>query len=343
MDIKFGVGMWQTVTSQNLVELVELSEALGYDQFWYGNHKLYRDMYVGLTLAAVHSERMQLGTFIAEPYSYHPAMIAAAIGTIDEISNGRAILCIGAGAANFKELGLRRVKPLTAVRETLEICRALFTGEVVNYEGELFSVEDSWLHFETRSDLPLYVATRGDKMLQMSAALADGIMLATYAMPEGIRRGLDLIEKGAQRVGRSWRDIPTISRVDACVHNDREVARNAVRPMISLFLMGSYPDRNFVHSMGLEVPEELEAICRQQNEKLSIESAHLVPDEFVDAFTWAGTPQEVAEKVARVVDLGINQITYLPHPPENEGFEPNLQRFANEVFPRVRALVGLSQ
>ena len=339
MDIKLGVGMWQTVTSQNLVKLVKLSEDLGYDQFWYGNHKLYRDMYVGLTLAAAHSKRMELGTFIAEPYSYHPAMIAAAMGTIDEISNGRALLCLGAGAANFKELGLKRTKPLVAVRETIQICRALFSGETVTYDGELFSVEDSWLHFETRSDLPIYVASRGDRILEMSGALADGVMLATYATPDGIQRGLQFIEKGAQSVGRSWRDMPTISRVDACVHPDRDVARNAVRPMISLFLMGSYPDRNFVHSMGLEIPEALEAICRKQNEQLSIKSAHLVPEEFVDVFTWAGTPGDVAEKIARIVDMGIRYFTFLPHPPPGEGFEPNLERFARDVLPRVRALV----
>jgi alkanesulfonate monooxygenase SsuD/methylene tetrahydromethanopterin reductase-like flavin-dependent oxidoreductase (luciferase family) len=132
--------------------------------------------------------------------------------------------------------------------------------------------------------------------------------------------------------------MPIISRVDACVHPDRNVARDAVRPMISMLLMGSYPDRNFVHNLGLEVPVELEAICKQKNELLSIQNGHLVPDEFVDAYAWAGTPKEVAEQVAAVVDMGINQITYLPHPPKGEGFEPNIIRFANEVLPRVEAL-----
>jgi hypothetical protein len=47
----------------------------------------------------------------------------------------------------------------------------------------------------------------------------------------------------------------------------------------------------------------------------------------------------VAHKVAAVVDMGINQITYLPHPPQGEGFEPNLTRFAMEVIPRVKALL----
>ena len=340
MDIKLGVGLWQTVTSQNLVELTVLAEDLGYDQLWYGNHKLYRDMYVGLGLAAYNSKSIEIGTFISEPYSYHPAMIAAAIGTIDEISGGRAILCLGAGAANFKELGLRRDRPLVAINETIEICRKLFTGEKVTFKGEMFSVEDSWLHFETRSDLPIYVATRGDKMLQLSGQVADGVMVATYARPNGIQRALDLVDEGGMKVGRTWKDMPIISRVDACVHPDRDVARNAVRPMISMLLMGSYPDKNFVTSLGLEMPPELENICRQKNELLSIQNGHLVPEEFVDAFAWAGTPDDVAAQVAAVADMGIDHITYLPHPPQGEGFEPNLTRFAKEVMPRVKALLG---
>jgi len=340
MEVKLGVGLWQTVTSKNLVELTELAEDLGYHQLWYGNHKLYRDMYVGLALAAHYSRTMEIGTFISEPYSYHPAMIAAAIGTIDEICGGRAILCLGAGAANFKELGLRRTMPLASIKETIEICRGLFTGDKISYRGEMFSVEDSWLHFETRPNLPIYVATRGDKMLRLSGELADGVMLATYASPVGIQQGLDLIDEGARRVNRTWKEMPVISRVDACVHPDRDVARNAVRPMISMLLMGSYPDRNFVHRLGLEVPEKLEEICRQKNELLSIQNGHLVPDEFVDAYAWAGTAEEVAKKVAAVVDMGISQITYLPHPPQGEGFEPNLTRFAQEVMPRVRAMMS---
>lgn len=342
MDWKLGVGMWQTVTSQRLIELVKLCEDLQYDQIWYGNHKLYRDMYVGLTLAAVYSDSMEVGTFIAEPYSYSPAMIAAAIGTIDEISGGRAILCLGAGGANFKEIGLERTKPLTALRETIDICNSLLLGETVTYAGEVFSVEDAWLHFETRSNLPIYVATRGDKTLRVSGAKADGVMVATYATPRGIKRALDLVEEGCRSAGRSLEDITVVSRVDACVHPNGKLARNAVRPMIASLLMASYPDRSFVHSLGLDVPDALEKVCQQKNEEAAFASGHLVPDEFVDAFAWAGTPEDVAKQVAGVVDMGIDHITYLPHPPEGEGFAPNLTRFAKDVVPRVQALLGES-
>jgi 5,10-methylenetetrahydromethanopterin reductase len=339
MSIKLGVGLAQNIHSRELVQLVELCEDLGYDQLWYANHKLYRDMFVGLTLVAVHSRRMEVGTFIAEPYSYHPGMIAAALATIDEISGGRAILLLGAGGGS-QNIGIPRIKPVTALRETIEICRALFQGQRLSYQGELFTVEDSWLHFETRSDLPIYVATRGDRVLQMAGEHADGVMIATYATPIGIKRGIELVDKGCRKAGRSWEDIPILARVDVCVNADRELARNAVRPMISLFLMASYPDRRFVHSLGLEVPEELEDICVQKNEELSRDAGHLVTDELVDAFTWAGTPEDVAHMVAQVVDVGVDNITFLPHPLCGESPAGIIKDFSQEVMPRVRALLG---
>jgi 5,10-methylenetetrahydromethanopterin reductase len=340
MDIKLGVGVDQIVPSKDLIRLVGLCEDLGYDQFWYANHKLYRDHYVGMTLAAVYSRTMEIGTFIAEPYSYHPGMIAAAIATIDEICEGRALLLLGAGVG-FQNLGIQRTRPVTALRETIEICRALFQGERVTYHGDLFTLKESQLEFEPRADLPIYMATRGDKMLEMSGEYADGVMVATYATPRGLQRGLEKVEAGCRKVNRSWKDIPILARVDTCIHSDRQVARDAVRPMISLLLMASYPDRKFVHGLGLEVPEALEEVCKEKNESLSIQSGHLVTDDLVDAFSWTGTVEDVAEKVAEVVAMGIDYITYLPHPIQGEGPERIMQQFARNVMPRVHALLGL--
>lgn len=338
--IRWGVGMWQTYPAAQFIEVVRLCEQLGYDQFWYGNHKLYRDMFMGLMLAACHSEKMQLGTFIAEPYTMHPALVAAAIGTLDEASNGRALLGLGTGGANFKELGVERTRPLAAMEETIHIVRSLLAGESVTLHGQVFTAENAQLQFSPRADIPIILATRGNKMLHLGGRLANEVMIATYARPEGIRHALGQIEQGARAAGRSMDEVGLIVRVDACVWPDSRVARDAVKPMIAGFLMSSYPDRGFVHQMGLEVPEELEAIVSQKNEALAYGAWQLVPDEFVEAFTWAGTPDEVASQVAAVVELGITQITFLPQPPPGQGVEPIMRAWMEEVVPRVRKLVG---
>jgi 5,10-methylenetetrahydromethanopterin reductase len=332
--------MWQTYPAASFVEVVRLCEAAGYDEFWYGNHKLYRDMFMGLMLAACHSRRMRLGSFVAEPYTMHPALIAAAAATLDEASDGRALLGLGTGGANFRELGVERTRPLAAMEETIRIARGVLRGESVTLHGDVFTVNEARLQFAPRPDVPIVLATRGTRMLRLGGRLADAVMVATYAQPAGVRYALEQVAAGAREAGRRPDEVAIISRVDACVWPDGRTARDAVKPMIAGFLMASYPDRRFVRQMGLEVPEELEAIVSQKNEARTLAAWRLVPDDFVDAFTWAGTPDEVARRVAAIVELGITRICYLPQPPPGQGVEPIMRAWMEEVVPRVRRLVG---
>lgn len=340
MQLRAGVGLWFFEPMRRVIELARRSEMWGYAHVWYPNHKLHRDLYVGLTAAVMATERIQIGTFIADLYSLHPALVAAAAATADELSNGRVILALGAGGANFKEVGLQRTRPVKMMAEGVEIIRRLFRGETVTFQGEIFRTEEARLQFPVRADLPIWIATRGDRMLELAGRVADGVMIATYATPQGVRHALSLVRRGAAQAGRSLEDITLVTRVDTCVWPSSREAREAVKPMIAMFLMGSYPDQRFVRHAGLTIPEQLEEVIRQKNEALALASSDLVPDEFVDAFTWAGTAEEVARKVAAVVELGIPEVCILPQPPRGQPVDPIMRSFIEDVMPRVRQLVS---
>jgi 5,10-methylenetetrahydromethanopterin reductase len=332
MTIQWGAGMWQ-LPPQQLIEVVQLCERLGYDQFWYANHKLYRDMTVGLALAAVHSQRLKLGTFVADPYIIHPAMTAAAVATLDELSGGRAVLVLGAGIMGFRAMGVERRKPLAAVEEAIHVIRRLWAGETVSFAGEVVRVNQARLGFPARPDIPIYIAARGNRMLSLAGRLADGAMISTYATPEGVRYALSQVAQGAREAGRLPEDVAVLLRVDACINEDVQTARAAVKPIIAGSLGSSYPDRAFVEAVGLTVPPELEAIIKEGDEERVWAAASLVPDEFVEHFAWAGPAEQIAAQVARVVEMGITQVTIMPNPPE--AVTPTLTAFANKVMPKV--------
>jgi len=340
MRIRAGVGIWFFEPMARVVQLARQVEAWGYDHVWYPNHKLHRDLYVGMTAAAMATRQIQVGTFIADLYSLHPALVAAAAATIDELSGGRVILCLATGGANFKEVGLTRTRPVKTMAEGVEIIRRLLRGETVTYQGEIFRTHGARLQFPVRSDLPIWIATRGDRMFELAGAVADGVMIATYATPAGVRHALDLIRKGAAQAMRRIADITLMTRVDTCIWPSSREAREAVKPMIAMLLMGSYPDQRFVRHVGLAIPEPLEAMMRQKSEALAMASGHLVPDEFVDAFAWAGTPEEVARQVTAVVELGIPEVCILPQPPQGHSVDPIMRSFIEEVMPAVRRRVG---
>ncbi len=331
MAIQWGAGMWQLPPRQ-LMEIVQLCEQLGYCQFWHANHKLDRDMTVGLTLAAVISQYLQLGTFVADPYVIHPAMTAAMMATLDELSGGRAVLVLGAGMMGFRAMGFERRKPLTAIEEAVYVIRRLWAGETVTLTGEVVQVKEARLGFPTRPDIPIIIAARGDRMFRLAGRLADGAMISTYATPAGVQHALSQIRQGAHEAGRSPESVTVILRVDCCINEDEQAARAAVKPIIAGSLGSSYPDRAFVEAVGLTVPAELEAIIREGDEGRIWAAAALVPDEFVEHFAWAGSAEQVAAQVRRVVDLGLTHITILPNPPEAVG--PTLTAFAREVMPK---------
>jgi 5,10-methylenetetrahydromethanopterin reductase len=340
-DLAFGLGVWQGLPFADLAALGAHAERLGYASLWYANHKLYRDMFVGLTVLAGATSRIRLGTFVAEPYSLHPALTAAAIASVDEVAGGRVILGLGTGGANFAELGIQRRRPARAMAESIELMRRLLSGERLSYAGEVFAVTDAWLHLPPRPSIPIVLATRGDLVLQVAGRLADGVMLSTYATPRGQRHARAMVARGAEQAGRRLDDVHQIIRVDLALDADPEAARAQVKPMIASSLMNSYPDRRFVEQVGLDLTPELERMCQRKNEAEAFASGHLVPDRFVQEFAWAGTPEQVATQIAPIVELGIHDIVVMPHPLDRHP-GPTIEAFARQVMPRLEALFGSS-
>lgn len=341
MNFRLGVGLLQDYKPSELIVLVRMIEALGYDDLWYANEKFYRDPWIGLTIAALHSQRLRLGTFIADPYTQHPALIAVAIASLAEVAPERVVLLMGASGAGARPLGYGRHKPAIAIREAVELIRRLLRGEYVHFEGEVIHFDGARLSFETRSDIPIYVASRGDLTLKMGGEVADGVMIATYATPDGLQHGLNRVRAGAEKSGRNVKELEILTRVDVCIHPDRRVALDAVRPMVARMMGSSYPDKRFVHQMDLEIPRELERVLAKKDHALTTQAAHLVPDEIVEAYTWAGTASEVAARVASIVRIGINNITFLAHPYDQDvGIVPIIKAFAEEVRPQVNEMLA---
>jgi len=341
MSIKLGVAPhWsEDFVLSEMIEHIHEIEELGYEQIWIYNDKFFWDMNSLASLVAMNTRRVKIGTFISDPYSVHPALTAMFINTLQKLSDGRAILGLGAGGTGFQVMGIQRKKPAVAIKEAVHVIRELLKGELVNFKGEVIQCNRGRLHVPTRSDVPIVVASRGDLVFKVGGEIADGVMISTYAEPQGIGAALDYIEKGALEAGRTLQDVTVFARVDACISKDRRAAIDAVKPMIGVSLWNSYPDRVFVQRVGLEMPEDLEEIIKQRDYNLIAPNAHLVPDEFIDKFCWAGTAEEVAEKVAAVVRMGIENITFVPHPPKGGTVHETIRSFAKVVRPLVDEMV----
>jgi alkanesulfonate monooxygenase SsuD/methylene tetrahydromethanopterin reductase-like flavin-dependent oxidoreductase (luciferase family) len=188
---------------RELIECVCAADACGYDSFWMPE-AWEREAFTVLTELAAHTERIHLGTGIINVFSRSPALIAMSAATLDEVSGSRFRLGLGTSGARVVEdfHGVRFNKPLTRLKETIQITRLLLAGERVDFSGECFELRRFKLGFKPlRSDLPIYVAALTPKSLRQVGEVADG-WLPTHWPHSRLEDGVaEILSRFAQSSG----------------------------------------------------------------------------------------------------------------------------------------------
>ena len=202
---------------------------------------------------AAGTQRSRIGPSVTNPYTRHPALTAAAIATVDELSGGRAVLALGAGGG-LEQFGIDRVNPVGALREAIQIIRGLTAGEKVDFAGRHFTVNGAQLGFDWRRQIPVYIAARGPRILELAGEVADGVIIGGFAQPAGLKYALDRVVAGLDRAGRGWADIDVVAWLYTCVSDDREAARRAVSRMVMASVITS---RTILDQLGIVLPAEL--------------------------------------------------------------------------------------
>ncbi len=315
-----------------LLRLGALAEELGYRSFWYTDVRLLRECYVGLASVAMRTTDILLGTGVTDPYSRHPAVTAAAIATLDELSQGRAVLGLGLGGAGFRELGIAKTLPVAAMRETIAIVRRLLLGEEVSYDGKVISLRDARLEFTPlRQRVPIYIATQGAQISRLAGELADGVLIANIAAPAALDFYLAQIAEGAAKAGRAMGEIDINLRWEVCISRDETAAIEAMRRRLALRLISAYPRWDFLTRLGVSVPAEFSAIAAKQDKSLADAAAAALPLEVVDASMLAGSPERVAARIAAMLRPEVTGITIRPHACKGTGIAEVMRSFVEDV------------
>ena len=328
-------------SSAELAEFAERVEELGYDSLWLADERFYREAYASLAYCATRTRSLQLGVGVTDPYTRHPALTAMAIATLDEISGGRAILGIGAGVSGFGEMGLDRPKPARAIREAIDLVRALLRGGEVDMAGEVISFRRGKLDFSPpRADVPVYVASNNRLGLQVAGEVADGAIMQGCVAEPVLRFFADRVGEGLARAGRPAGATELVARINVCIANDRRAALDALRPGIAVSLIAQQPKFWSFEQARLEVPDELRSMVAglryTHDPAVIMPIAKHIPDEWVDALTIAGDSDHVADQVVRLTRHGIGHFMLYPVPVQGRPLDI-VRRFAADVLPRVRA------
>jgi 5,10-methylenetetrahydromethanopterin reductase len=290
-----------------MLKLAQLAEEVGVDRLGISDVIFYPDTYELQALCAFVTKRMSIGSLVTNPYTRHPAVIAAAASTLDEISEGRAFIGIGAGAGIGK-LGVIRSPPAPTIREAVHIIRELLYGGVVNYQGNAFQLsgKNSRLEFPPQRTVPILIGTRSPRIAKLAGELADIIVIgARYISDQQLTNYLRWISEGASHARRDINSIEVAPRLTICASNDGELARQSVKLYAAHYLALLRPPDMLVEESKLQ--KIIEAVSRVKgwyfspNVQYPKEIDNLVDQEIVDKFAVAGTPDECIEKIRNMI------------------------------------------
>jgi len=329
-----------SLVEQPMSEVAERAaalERLGYDDIWVPDERLLRNVYISLATVAGATTRVGLGTGVTNPYTRHPVLTAAAIATVDELSGGRATLALGAGGG-LSVYGIDPRGPAQALRETVQIVRRLTSGETVTMTGKQFSLAGAHLDFPPLRTVPIYLAGRGPRILQLAGETADGVVIGGFAQAGGIGYARAQVERGLDRAGRSWSDLDQLSWLYVCAHPDRRAARVAVSKMVLASLITS---RAILDQIGVRLPDALRAHLDATGWAYPAETPEqasaLLPDEIVEAFSVCGTPAECVAKVREIRACGIDRFAFVLFPAAGQSALELAGLLAREVAPALRS------
>ncbi|MER7927404.1 LLM class flavin-dependent oxidoreductase [Streptomyces sp. NPDC096057] len=308
------------------VDFVVEAEKLGMDICWVAE-AWGAEALSPLGYLAAKTERILLGSAIIQLATRTPMAIARAAITLSNLSEGRFRLGLGPSGPQVIE-GLHGVpfaRPLSRMRETVEIVREAFTGEKISYSGREFQIplpggqaKPMRLSMRAEHDIPIYLATLSPKMLHLTGEIADG-WLGTSFVPEGAKEAyFDHLDAGLAAAGRSRADFDICQGAEVAFAGDEDalgtmVAGRKKELAFSLGGMGTEKTNFYNNAYSRQGWAEVAAEVRQRWQAGDRDgAAGLVTDDMVLATTLIGTEDMVRDRLRVWRDAGVDVVRFYP-------------------------------
>jgi 5,10-methylenetetrahydromethanopterin reductase len=291
------------------IKYVQYAESHGFEAVWQAESRLVRDAIVPMAAFAATTNRIKVGSGVINNWTRNASLIASTFLTLDDLAPDRILLGIGAWwdplAAN---VGIKREKPLLAMREAIVTVRDLLAMKRVTFNGEFVKfngIELDIVHGRRAPrNVPIYIGATGMKMMTLAGEIADGALLNYLVAPKYNAEAMAALEQGAKVAGRSIDAIDRPQLVVASVDRDHKKALDAARSLVTQYL-GQQPHIMKASGVSQELLDEIAQVLTWPATEEQIEKAMaLVPDDVVQLITASGTPEEVRAKVREYVANG---------------------------------------
>ncbi|MFD0067010.1 LLM class flavin-dependent oxidoreductase [Streptomyces sp. NPDC056690] len=289
------------------IRVVHLVEELGYGMTCQSANPLSRgDAYVELGVAARETKHLLLATTVAVPAPANPAVMAASIATVNQISDGRAVLGMGRGTATARMIGERGLTT-AGLEEYVTAVRALLAGHEVDWHETPLRL--GWLD---REPPPVILAAYGPKTLRMAGRCADGVLIASAVRGRVLREAIRTVRTAAREAGRDPAELAIWVMGRASVGDDADESLGDLKAILAG--AGRQLDER-----DPDLGEDLRPALAELKNRY-VEADHVVPgganDALIDElglvdylagrFAITGTPKECRDQLQELADLGVD-------------------------------------
>lgn len=269
------------------------------------------------------TERIIMGTSVLTPtFRYHPGIVAQSFATLGCLFPGRVVLGMGTGESlNEVALGIEwpeGKERFARFREAVALIKRLWTEERVSFEGQYYRTDRATIYDRPQQPVPVYLAGSGPAATRYAGRAGDGYITTSGKAP-GLYTDtlLPAVAEGADKSGRSLRELDMMMEVKVSFDHDRDEAMQATRFWGAL---GLTPEQK----AGVEDPVEMQRLA----DELTVEQT-------ARRFIVSTDPDEHVEKIKGYLDLGFNHLVFHAPGPDQAKF---LRLYGTEILPRLRAL-----
>ncbi|WP_251140903.1 LLM class flavin-dependent oxidoreductase [Cellulomonas dongxiuzhuiae] len=333
--VRITVALQSDKTTAEYGALAERVEGHGFDGLSVYADLGFQPPLPALLAAAARTRSLTLGPACLNPYLTHPVEIAGQAATLDEASGGRSYLGLARGSW-LDRAGVVQDRPVAALEDTVAIVRRLLAGDDSGYEGTVHSLPaGTGLHYRPlRPVVEVLLGVWGPRGARLAGRIADEVKIGGSTNPDMVRLMRTWLDDASVAAGRGAGAVGVVAGAVTVVDEDGALARRVARREVAMYV-------DVVAALDPTVDVD-PALLHRLHDLLAAgaldEAGALLPDDLLDRFCFAGTPQAVAERTVALVEAGATRVEFgTPHGLSGPG---GIDLLGSAVLPAVREALG---
>jgi len=293
------------------IELIRTADDLGFHAAYAVDETWWKDMWLLFAAAADKTRQIRMGPNVTHVIMRDPAHIVQMVGTLDELTGGRAEIVVSFGnQALLPQHGIdhTRMKPLSRVIEAHKVMRTLLDEGAITHDGEFFHYKGLYTFSRpVQKRVPIILgAMGGPRSFEVAGEQFDGVHQAVAASRESFEYMIEHVKIGAERAGRDWRELDLGAWVLMTVGEDSAAAKEAARLLAAFYFSSMPPQQQARHGIAADDLQPIFDAFAAGDVKKALD---LTSPELAEKITIAGTPEEVVDKLQRnVLATGVNHV-----------------------------------